>query len=87
MTFTGLPGHSQWTEPPAWLKPSGDGAYCAGINRFILHRFAQQSRDAQHKAGATMGCRGKHFDRTQTWWESPLVPSGLVGPVALQSAQ
>ena len=67
--FTGLPGDSQWTETPAWLKPIGDAAYCAGINRFILHRFTQQPWDARYKPGATMGCWGTHFDRTQTWWE------------------
>ena len=67
--FTGLPGDSRWTETPAWLKPIGDAAYCAGINRFILHRFAQQPWDEKYKPGATMGCWGTHFDRTQTWWE------------------
>ena len=67
--FTGLPGDSRWSETPAWLKPIGDAAYCAGINRFILHRFAQQPWDGRYKPGATMGCWGTHFDRTQTWWE------------------
>jgi hypothetical protein len=67
--FTGLPGDSRWAETPAWLKPIGDAAYCAGINRFILHRFAQQPWDERYKPGATMGCWGTHFDRTQTWWE------------------
>lgn len=67
--FTGLPGDSRWTETPAWLKPIGDAAYCAGINRFILHRFVQQPWDGQYMPGATMGCWGTHFDRTQTWWE------------------
>lgn len=67
--FTGLPGDSRWTETPAWLKPIGDAAYCAGINRFILHRFVQQPWDGKYRPGATMGCWGTHFDRTQTWWE------------------
>jgi alpha-L-rhamnosidase len=67
--FTGLPGDSRWSETPAWLKPIGDAAYCAGINRFILHRFAQQPWDERYKPGAGMGCWGTHFDRTQTWWE------------------
>jgi len=30
--FTGGPADSQWTETPAWAKPIGDAAYCAGIN-------------------------------------------------------
>jgi hypothetical protein len=67
--FTGLPGDSRWVETPAWMKPIGDAAYCAGINRFILHRFVHQPWDERHKPGATMGCWGTHFDRTQTWWE------------------
>ena len=67
--FTGLPVDSRWTETPAWLKPIGDAAYCAGINRFILHRFTQQPWDERYKPGASMGCWGTHFDRTQTWWE------------------
>ena len=67
--FTGLPGDSRWSETPAWLKPIGDAAYCAGINRFILHRFVQQPWDGRYKPGATMGCWGTRFDRTQTWWE------------------
>lgn len=68
--FTGAPGDSQWSETPAWAKPIGDAAYCAGINRFILHRFVQQPWDERYLPGATMGQWGTHFDRTQTWWES-----------------
>jgi len=67
--FTGMPGDSQWAETPAGIKPIGDAAYCAGINRFILHRFPQQPWDDRYRPGATMGQWGTHFDRTQTWWE------------------
>jgi hypothetical protein len=67
--FTGVPGDSRWSETPAWSKPMGDEAYCAGINRFILHRFVHQPWDERYKPGATMGLWGTHFDRTQTWWE------------------
>lgn len=67
--FTGLPGDSQWSETPEWLKPIGDAAYCAGINRFVLHRFPQQPWDERYLPGATMGQWGTHFDRTQTWWK------------------
>lgn len=67
--FTGAPGDSQWTETPDWAKTIGDAAYCAGINRFILHRFAQQPWDDRYLPGATMGQWGTHFDRTQTWWK------------------
>ena len=67
--FTGHPEDSKWSETPEWLKPIGDAAFCAGVNRMILHRFVQQPWDDQYKPGATMGRWGTHFDRTQTWWK------------------
>ena len=67
--FTGSPGKSQWTETPAWLKGAGDGAFCAGINRFILHTNPHQPWADDVKPGMTMGQWGTHFGRTQTWWE------------------
>jgi hypothetical protein len=66
--FTGLPGDSKWSETPLWLKPIGDAAFCAGVNRLVLHRFVQQPWDDKYLPGATMGQWGTHFDRTQTWW-------------------
>ena len=66
--FTGQPNDSKWSETPEWLKPIGDAAFCAGVNRMILHRFVQQPWDDTYKPGATMGRWGTHFDRTQTWW-------------------
>ncbi len=68
--FTGDPRDSKWDETPSWLKPIGDAAFCAGVNRFILHRFVQQPWIDRYKPGATMGQWGTHFDRTQTWWNS-----------------
>jgi len=67
--FTGDPNDSKWNETPHWLKPIGDAAFCAGVNRMVLHRFVQQPWDEIYKPGATMGRWGTHFDRTQTWWE------------------
>ncbi len=67
--FTGQPQYSKWTETPSWLKPIGDGAFCAGVNRLIIHRFVHQPWDDWYKPGATMGQWGTHFDRTQTWWD------------------
>jgi hypothetical protein len=67
--FTGSPADSEWTETPAWLKPIGDAAFCAGINRLSLHRFVHQPWDDRFRPGQTMGQWGTHFDRTQTWWE------------------
>ena len=67
--FTGDPSDSKWNETPAWMKSMGDAAFCAGVNRMVLHRFVQQPWDDKYKPGATMGQWGTHFDRTQTWWE------------------
>lgn len=67
--FTGSPGVSQWSETPSGLKGVGDGAFCAGINRLILHTNPHQPWDDRYKPGMTMGQWGTHFGRTQTWWE------------------
>ncbi len=67
--FTGAPERSRWTETPGWLKTVGDGAYLAGINRFILHTNPHQPWDDRFKPGMVMGQWGTHFGRTQTWWE------------------
>lgn len=67
--FTGDPRESKWTETPSWLKSIGDAAFCAGVNRFILHRFVHQPWDDKYKPGNTMGQWGTHFDHTQTWWK------------------
>jgi hypothetical protein len=68
--FTGGPDRSQWTETPAWLKPVGDGAFCAGINRLVLHTCPLQPWGEDIRPGMTMGQWGTHFGRTQTWWDS-----------------
>jgi hypothetical protein len=67
--FTGKAADSKWTETPEWLKPMGDAAFCAGINRMVLHRFTHQPWPDRYLPGQTMGLWGTHFDRTQTWWE------------------
>jgi len=67
--FTGDPKDSNWSETPEWIKPIGDAAFCAGVNRFVLHRFVEQPWNDKYKPGLTMGDWGTHFDRTQTWWE------------------
>jgi hypothetical protein len=66
--FTGQPADSRWCEYPAWIKPIGDAAFCAGVNRMVLHRFVHQPWNEKYKPGNTMGQWGTHFDRTQTWW-------------------
>jgi hypothetical protein len=67
--FTGKPGSSKWTETPAWLKPVGDSAFCAGINRLVLHTCPLQPWDEDVRPGISMGQWGTHFGRTQTWWD------------------
>ena len=65
--FTANPGEN-WLAHPALLKPQGDWAFCAGINRFIFHRYAMQPW-INRKPGMTMSFWGLHYERTQTWWE------------------
>ena len=67
--FTGTAVSSKWSEYPAWLKPLGDAAFCAGVNRLVLHRYVPQPWDERYQPGNAMGWWGTHFDRTQTWWE------------------
>jgi len=68
-SFTGGPNVSAWTETPAWLKSTGDGAFLAGINRLILHSAVHQPWDERFRPGNSMGQWGTHFGRFQTWWE------------------
>jgi hypothetical protein len=65
--FTAYPGEN-WQAHPASLKPLGDWAFCAGINRFDIHRYAMQPWK-DRKPGMTMGPWGQHYERTETWWE------------------
>lgn len=58
----------RWRDHPASVKALGDIAFCEGINRFVIHRYAMQPwRD--RRPGMTMGPWGLHYERTQTWWE------------------
>jgi hypothetical protein len=67
--FTTLPQLARWNETPAWLKPIGDAAFCAGVNRMNVHHFVQQAFGPEYKPGIAMGQWGVHFGRYQTWWE------------------
>ncbi|MEZ0483089.1 glycosyl hydrolase [Fibrella aquatica] len=67
--FTGRPETSQWTEDPAFLKQSADGAFVGGINRLILHHWVHQPFDDRYQPGMGMGWWGTHFSRHQTWAE------------------
>jgi len=73
--FTAAPGHGRWTNHPFSLKALGDQAFCMGINRFVIHRYAMQPwpERPDRKPGMTMGPWGVHYERTNTWW-------GVSGP-------
>jgi len=67
--FTGPPKFSDWSETPAFLKPSGDGTYASGVNRMVLHHWVHQPFDDRYQPGMGMGWWGTHFSRFQTWFE------------------
>ena len=67
--FTTAPELARWNEHPAWLKPIGDAAFCAGVNRMNTHHVVQQPWGPEYKPGNAMGQWGVHFGRYQTWWE------------------
>lgn len=67
-SFTATDSAGKWQNHPYKLKALGDIMWCAGVNRFIFHRYAHQPwRDL--KPGMTMGPWGFHCERTVTWWE------------------
>ncbi len=68
--FTGRPEVSKWTETPAQLKRSADGAFASGVNRMVLHHWVHQPFDDRYQPGMGMGWWGTHFSRHQTWAES-----------------
>ncbi len=58
----------KWQGHPGNIKDLGDWAFCAGVNRFVFHRYALQPwKDV--RPGVSMGPWGLHYERTQTWWE------------------
>ncbi len=60
--------NEKWLAWPGNIKSMGDRAFCAGINRFVIHRYALQPWK-DRKPGMSMGPWGLHYERTQTWWE------------------
>ena len=67
--FTGWPTNSHYTEDPAWLKRSADGAFVSGVNLLFLHHWVHQPFDDRYQPGMGMGWWGTHFGRNQTWFE------------------
>jgi len=69
-SFTASPEVGKWLKDPYSLKAQGDLVWCAGVNRFIFHRYAHQPwTNPTRFPGMTMGQWGTHFERTITWWE------------------
>ncbi len=60
--------NEKWRLSPASVKSLGDWAFCNGINRFVIHRYAIQPF-LNVKPGVSMGPWGLHYERTETWWE------------------
>jgi len=52
---------------PYALKPVGDEAFVAGLNRMVFHQYTHQPL-LDMKPGWQYGA-GTHFDRNITWWE------------------
>ena len=67
--FTGWPTNSRYTEDPAFLKRSADGAFVSGANLLFLHHWVHQPFDDRYQPGMGMGWWGTHFGRNQTWFE------------------
>lgn len=67
--FTALK-EEQGQQYPGSMKAQGDWAFCAGINRFVIHRYQSQPWLNRYP-GMMMGTDGYGVDwqRTQTWWE------------------
>ncbi|MEW6236254.1 MAG: glycosyl hydrolase [Candidatus Omnitrophota bacterium] len=58
---------NHWVEYPFALKPTGDEAFCNGLNRMVFHQYTHQPL-LQGKPGWQYGA-GTHFDCNITWWE------------------
>ena len=67
--MTGQPKNSRYTEDPAFLKHSTDGAFHHGVNRLYLHHWVHQPFDDRYQPGMGMGWWGTHFSRHQTWFK------------------
>jgi hypothetical protein len=67
-SFTSDDGE-RWRAHPASIKALGDRAFCDGVNRFIVHRYAMQPWVEDRRPGMTMGPWGLHYERSTTWWE------------------
>lgn len=56
-----------WSTDPWAIKELMDAIFCGGVNRLVLHVYAQQPW-ANLRPGKTVGSCGTHFERSNTWW-------------------
>ena len=70
--IVGAEAFSSWRgdflDHPATLKPLGDWAFCAGVNRFCLSEWIMQPWP-QRVPGVSFLFIGTVFHRSLTWWE------------------
>lgn len=62
-------GQIDWSSCPASLKPQGDTALCAGVNRFVFHTYAHNPDVDKISPGPAFGPYGLAFSRGQSWWK------------------
>jgi hypothetical protein len=67
--FTSSPNNSRYTEDPAMLKKTTEGAFASGVNRLVLHQWVHQPFDDRYQPGLSMGWWGTHFSRFQPWFQ------------------
>lgn len=67
-SFTATDTNGKWQNHPYALKALGDRMYCAGVNRFVFHRYAMQPWQDRWP-GITFGKWGIHYERTLTWFD------------------
>ncbi|HEY5911815.1 MAG TPA: glycosyl hydrolase [Verrucomicrobiae bacterium] len=64
----------KWLGHPFSVKVFGDWAFCEGLNRFVIHRYALQPwTNPERRPGLAFGPFGLHYERSQTWWEEARV--------------
>jgi hypothetical protein len=60
--------HGDFLDYPATLKPLGDWAFCAGVNRFCYSEWIMQP-SPKRVPGLSFSFVGTVFNRSLTWWE------------------
>lgn len=56
-----------WEEDFAYMKPTFDRVYCAGLNRWVVHTFTHSPIKAGIPGNEYFA--GTHFNQNVTWWK------------------